>query len=322
MYVGAHWATDVPGSQHDVEFSKTLYFAVSSLLSGPSPSSPSPLPPHRALLGDQVTHVHAHNEYRQYTSSHPPHLLALTSSTVSPGTPLPPHTVLLYLLTPSHPPTCIYTSHPHTLPHAHLPPEYLSLLIALLSAPIHLVVTMATEVLPLPYRPPHTITPFPLHLWFVSGRQWVRYNPAQNALELFLKRTKFPLSVSSCLRHGDCFFSYFASLILSSPFFFFFSSPSKFSFPLSLFSPDFSPFPSSFLSSLPPPPLSSPSPSSSLLPGGVWKWSHTGCLLWFRSECGLFLWTGGGTNEGTARGRAGRDSLPAVCLHHNKEVSC
>ena len=168
------------------------------LLSLPPPPPPSPLTPGhcwgtKSLMSMLIMNTVStpHPTLPTSLPSPPPHY-----HQVHP----PPHTMLC---TSSHPSTSI-PSHPPTCTHAHpptcTPPEYLSLLIALLSTPIPLVVTMATEVLPLPYRPPHTITPSPLHLWFVSGRQWVRYNPAQNALELFLKRTKFPLSVSCCLR--------------------------------------------------------------------------------------------------------------------------
>ena len=142
-------------------------------------------------------------------------------------------------------------SHPHTLTHVHLSPEYLSLLTALLTAllstPIPLVVTMATEILPLSHRPPHTITPSPLHLWFVSRRQWLRYNPAQTSLELFLQRTKLPLSVSRRFGYAGTYPEDLLSSSLLLPF----SS----SLPPSLSSSP--PPPLSFLPSLSPPPLSS-----------------------------------------------------------------
>ena len=106
----------------------------SQQLVGFIPASSVPLPPHishRALLGDQVTHVHIHTEYRRYTSSHSSYLLALISSTVSPGTPLPPHTTFVIIVPPhtdarpahtltQHAPDPPSHFHMHTLTPSHM----------------------------------------------------------------------------------------------------------------------------------------------------------------------------------------------------------
>ena len=78
-------------------------------------------------------------------------------------------------------------------------------MLSLPELPLRLVVTMAMETLPLTHRPLRTQRSLPIHLWFVSGHKWYKYEGTvggkegmfQNGVKPFLERTLQPLVVVS-----------------------------------------------------------------------------------------------------------------------------